>query len=441
MSLLPTVLHVPRRPGGRPRRGGDRRAARAARSAARGAGSRAAVARLIDLLLIVAIRAWQRRRDAVVAGRAARPGRRARAGAPARAARASRGRSRALAREVHLSARDARAALRRGGRRAAARLSRRLADGPRRAPAAELDRTRSRRSRARSATARSTRSTARSRAIAGSRPAATVAVVCLRDGGHAEDHRPRGRRDRPGAARAVRAGARRRAARASSSSSTTTTSRSRSGARPDNEIVHEAARAMREAGFGLKAATITPEGKDDVGSPEPDPARGGRRQGDRAHRAADPGRRRARSRASITRSPSCGWPSTTPTAPSSGARATATRGRVPDGEDHARRPAARSPSTRSAPPSGSAREGLRRAEVDGLAGLRGDAQGGDGRRRGPPPGRHVPAGADRRAVRGPDLRRRRLTARDPRTESRRRLPVAISCCRCSARSRARSRCC
>ena len=34
-----------------------------------------------------------------------------------------------------------------------------------------------------------------------------------------------------------------------------------------NEVVHEAARAMREAGFGLKAATITPEGKDDVGSP------------------------------------------------------------------------------------------------------------------------------------------------------------------------------
>jgi isocitrate dehydrogenase (NAD+) len=34
-----------------------------------------------------------------------------------------------------------------------------------------------------------------------------------------------------------------------------------------NEVVHEAARAMCEAGFGLKAATITPEGKDDVGSP------------------------------------------------------------------------------------------------------------------------------------------------------------------------------
>jgi isocitrate dehydrogenase (NAD+) len=35
----------------------------------------------------------------------------------------------------------------------------------------------------------------------------------------------------------------------------------------DNEVVHEAARAMREAGFGIKAATVTPEGADDVGSP------------------------------------------------------------------------------------------------------------------------------------------------------------------------------
>jgi isocitrate dehydrogenase (NAD+) len=34
-----------------------------------------------------------------------------------------------------------------------------------------------------------------------------------------------------------------------------------------NEVVHEAAAAMREAGLGLKAATITPEGRDDVGSP------------------------------------------------------------------------------------------------------------------------------------------------------------------------------
>src|SRR5215207_7637792 len=35
----------------------------------------------------------------------------------------------------------------------------------------------------------------------------------------------------------------------------------------DNAVVSEAAGAMREAGFGLKAATVTPEGKDDVGSP------------------------------------------------------------------------------------------------------------------------------------------------------------------------------
>jgi isocitrate dehydrogenase (NAD+) len=34
-----------------------------------------------------------------------------------------------------------------------------------------------------------------------------------------------------------------------------------------NAVVHEAARALNEAGLGLKAATITPEGKDDVGSP------------------------------------------------------------------------------------------------------------------------------------------------------------------------------
>jgi isocitrate dehydrogenase (NAD+) len=34
-----------------------------------------------------------------------------------------------------------------------------------------------------------------------------------------------------------------------------------------NAVVHEAAAGIREAGLGLKAATITPEGRDDVGSP------------------------------------------------------------------------------------------------------------------------------------------------------------------------------
>src|SRR5438128_12427968 len=36
--------------------------------------------------------------------------------------------------------------------------------------------------------------------------------------------------------------------------------------RTGNEVVVAAARVMREAGYGLKAATITPEGPDDVGS-------------------------------------------------------------------------------------------------------------------------------------------------------------------------------
>src|ERR671917_1459683 len=34
-----------------------------------------------------------------------------------------------------------------------------------------------------------------------------------------------------------------------------------------NDVVHAAGRALREARFGIKAATITPEGADDVGSP------------------------------------------------------------------------------------------------------------------------------------------------------------------------------
>lgn len=34
-----------------------------------------------------------------------------------------------------------------------------------------------------------------------------------------------------------------------------------------NAVVHEAAAALRRHGLGLKAATVTPEGKDDVGSP------------------------------------------------------------------------------------------------------------------------------------------------------------------------------
>jgi isocitrate/isopropylmalate dehydrogenase len=35
----------------------------------------------------------------------------------------------------------------------------------------------------------------------------------------------------------------------------------------ENQVVYEAAEAIREKGLGLKAATVTPEGRDDVGSP------------------------------------------------------------------------------------------------------------------------------------------------------------------------------
>ncbi len=49
-----------------------------------------------------------------------------------------------------------------------------------------------------------------------------------------------------------------------------------------------AAERMRETGLGLKAATITPEGADDVGSPNRILREADRRQGDRADRPADP---------------------------------------------------------------------------------------------------------------------------------------------------------
>ncbi len=35
----------------------------------------------------------------------------------------------------------------------------------------------------------------------------------------------------------------------------------------DNEVVHQAAAAMKETGFGIKAETVTPEDPGDVGSP------------------------------------------------------------------------------------------------------------------------------------------------------------------------------
>ena len=135
-----------------------------------------------------------------------------------------------------------------------------------------------------------------------------------------------------------------------------------------NEIVHEAARAMREAGYGMKAATITPEG-----------ARR-RRLPNRILREEVDGKVIIRTGRRI--------PGVTPVAgvhhPISvvrmavedayGAEAVARgraraprRDRLPDREDHARRPAAPSPSTRSAPPREMGGARLRRPEVDRLA--------------------------------------------------------------------------
>ncbi len=89
-----------------------------------------------------------------------------------------------------------------------------------------------------------------------------------------------------------------------------------------NAVVHEAAAAIREHGLGPEGGDGHAGGADDVGSPNRILREeiGGQR--DRPHRPADPGRRR-RSAASTRRSRSCAWPSATPTARRSGARARA----------------------------------------------------------------------------------------------------------------------
>ena len=204
----------------------------------------------------------------------------------------------------------------------------------------------------------------------------------------------------PGAARAGPPRARPRRHRARRSSSSATTSRSSAGARRPTRSSTRPPRAMREAGFGIKAATITPEGTDDVGSPN----RILREEVDGKviirtgppHPRRHAGRRRAPPDLA-----SCAWRSRTPTAPSSGARATrAPPTRSPTAPRRSRAATCRAVAEyafRTAAQDG--RQGLRRPEVDGLAGLRGHAQGGDGRRRRAPPRRRVPAGPDRRHLR------------------------------------------
>ena len=109
----------------------------------------------------------------------------------------------------------------------------------------------------------------------------------------AEDHRPRRRRDRPGAARAGAARARlrrlRRRARARAPRPV-----ARAPARDAERLRHRGRR-------GDARGRLRDQGGDDHAGgrrrrrlAQPDPARGGRRQGDRPHRTPDPGRRRPR---------------------------------------------------------------------------------------------------------------------------------------------------
>ena len=165
------------------------------------------------------------------------------------------------------------------------------------------------------------------------------------------------------------------------------------------QVVHEAAAAIREAGLGLKAATITPEGRDDVGSPN------------RILREEIGGKVIVRTGRRI--------PGVVPFggvhAPISVVRMAvgdaygAKEWREGEGDDEVafrteriERRICRAVAEfafREAERVG--REGLRRPEVHRQPDLRGDAEGGDGRGRRPPPRRPVRAAADRRDLRAP----------------------------------------
>ena len=181
---------------------------------------------------------------------------------------------------------------------------------------------------------------------------------------------------------------------------------------------------MRDAGFGIKAATITPEGADDVGSPN------------RILREAVDGKVIVRTGRRI---PGAVGPVSGVHYPISvvrmavgdaygaeqwreGDEGSVDEVALPHRADHARRlprgRRVRVPRRRAL-----RRAGLRRPQVDRLPRLRGHAQGGDGRRGRAPSRGRLPAGADRRDLRRAADRRRRRAARDPGAEPRRRLPV------------------
>ena len=193
----------------------------------------------------------------------------------------------------------------------------------------------------------------------------------------------------------------------------------------DNEIVHEAARAMREAGFGLKAATVTPEGKDDVGSPnrilrEEVDGKVIVRTGRRIPGVVGPvsGVHHPISVVRMAVEDAYGAE-----AVARGRRGRRRRAGLPHREGHALDlPRGRRVRVPHGGADGRRDARLRRPEVDRLPRLRGDAQGGARRGRRAPLRRPVLPGPDRRDLRGPADRRDRDAAGDPGAEPRRRLP-------------------
>ena len=162
-----------------------------------------------------------------------------------------------------------------------------------------------------------------------------------------------------------------------------------------NQVVHDAARTVADHGLGLKAATVTPEGRDDVGSPNRILREdiGGKvivRTGRRIPGVLPVGG--VHSPISVVRM-------------AVGDAYGAKEWREGDGEDEVafrtERIERNLPRRRGVLlPSGRAdrRKGLRRAEVHGQPDLRGHAQGGDGRCRGAPSRCAVRAAVDRRDV-------------------------------------------
>ncbi len=180
---------------------------------------------------------------------------------------------------------------------------------------------------------------------------------------------------------------------------------------------------MREAGYGLKAATITPEGADDVGSPN------------RILREAVDGKvivRTGRRLPGITTIAGVHHPiSIVRMAVEDAYGAEQWREGEPGaGDEVAFRTERITRSTCRAvaeyafrTAAGARARVLRRSEVDGLAGVRGHAQGGDGPGRLPPSRGVLPAGPDRRDLCRPAVRGDRCAAGDSGAQPGWRLPV------------------